>query len=395
MESPAPWKNNRWLPGVLNYKQLQELIDCGLIQNATGKIDLDASALDLHLSSEAYKMRRGSIKPFNKVYADILKDPYYADEHIKEADESFLLKTGNCYVFKIKEQLHPAITGNSPFYGQATAKSSIGRVDVIARLIVDGMQEYEKFIPDRVKESTGQMFLEITPITFDVKVKEDITLSQLRFCNGDFDDSIIRDEKFISSILNLSHPKDNVATLSVNVSNFAIADNVKAAAYCAKEKRETPIELWDKDKYNVEDFWDIQMSEEEQDVKSITIKVNNFYILRSVERISLPAGVCIYCRAMDETLGEMRIHYAGFVHPFFGLNRKDEKKGTPLIFEVRGHNVEVLLTQGEILARLFFYRMSELADDPDQKDTSAKQNIPDPYRNQELKLSNFFKPYKA
>jgi DNA topoisomerase IA len=55
---------------------------------------------------------------------------------------------------------------DTPIYGQATAKSSIGRVDVIARLIVDGMSEYEKFNPDEV--DSGDMFLEITPITFNV-----------------------------------------------------------------------------------------------------------------------------------------------------------------------------------------------------------------------------------
>lgn len=29
-------------------------------------------------------------------------------------------------------------------------------------------------------------------------------------------------------------------------------------------------------------------------------------------------GVAVYCRPSDETIGEMRIHYAGFVHPGFG-----------------------------------------------------------------------------
>ena len=31
------------------------------------------------------------------------------------------------------------------------------------------------------------MYLEITPINFNVVVKEGISISQLRFCNGDFD----------------------------------------------------------------------------------------------------------------------------------------------------------------------------------------------------------------
>ena len=106
-----------------------------------------------------------------------------------------------------------------------------------------------------------------------------------------------------------------------------------------------------------------------------------FYILRSKERLSVPAGIAIYCRASDETIGEMRIHYAGFVHPLFGLKRNDGKIGTPLIFEVRGHQVHVNLTDGEKMANLTFYRMSEVSDG---------EARPTKYENQTLQLSKFF-----
>ena len=82
-----------------------------------------------------------------------------------QEDEIFHLKKGRCYVFKTQENLHPAIVNSSPFHGQATAKSSIGRVDVIARLIVDGMKEYEKFTPKEV--TSGEMFLEINIVWRD------------------------------------------------------------------------------------------------------------------------------------------------------------------------------------------------------------------------------------
>jgi dCTP deaminase len=389
-ESSEPWKDSRWLPGVLNYIQMDELKKCGLIQNATKLIGRNDSALDLHLSSEAYIMLKGSIKPFERNYSDIVKDKYYA-EPLLASDKIFYLRKEHCYVFKIQEKLHPAIVNSSPFYGQATAKSSIGRVDVIARLIIDGMKEYEKFTPNEV--TSGEIFLEITPITFDVLVKEGISLSQLRFCNGDFENSMIKDEKFINAVLNLNQDSQNSATLSVDVSNFKIKSDLSAAAYCANGEIRNPLELWAEEKYNPSEFWIPKPSQEEQNIKSITIEKNNFYILRSLERIALPPGICIYCRAMDETLGEMRIHYAGFVHPLFGLNRKDNKKGTPLIFEVRGHNVDVLLTQGEILARLFFYRMSSPAEPPLSKKGKNNVETPQsvPYGDQELTLSKLFK----
>ncbi len=114
------------------------------------------------------------------------------------------------------------------------------------------------------------------------------------------------------------------------------------------------------------------------------ITQKNFYILRSKERIALPGEIAVYCRAIDETIGEMRIHYAGFAHPFFGEKREDKKKRTPLIFEVRGHSVDVSLNHREKMARLIFYRMSETCIHDPEKDT---------YTDQELKLSNLFKDW--
>jgi hypothetical protein len=89
--------------------------------------------------------------------------------------------------------------------------------------------------------------------------------------------------------------------------------------------------------------------------------------------------VAIYCQAVAETLGELRIHYAGFVHPRFGEGREDEK-GAPLIFEVRGHNVRTYLQDGETLARLEYYSMSQ-----DAEEYSCN------YSSQELTLSKYFK----
>jgi dCTP deaminase len=100
----------------------------------------------------------------------------------------------------------------------------------------------------------------------------------------------------------------------------------------------------------------------------------------------VPAGVAVYGRAIDETIGEMRIHYAGFVHPFFGTKRQDGRIGTPLIFEVRGHDVNVVLKHGEKMAGLIFYRMSEDAKEKTKEETRKKPT----FMNQDLTLSNYF-----
>lgn len=380
MSTNAPWNKERWLPGVLNKRQLIALQESHILSGIdVSKLENDASALDLHLTKEVYLLKKGSIKPFKINYQKILSDKYYADKYEPESDQSFLLKKGHCYIFKVQEKIHPYIN-QTKFFGQATAKSTVGRVDLIARLVVDGMSEYESLVPNKV--TSGDLYLEVTPITFNVKVRPGDSLAQLRFFYGRIEDSIIDDSDFIKSILNLESGS-NLGTLSVDLSNSELENcKASAAAFCAKDNIDDPIELWAKYKYPPKQFWESKSCNEHDGIKNVLIEENQFYILRSKERISLPGEVCIYCRAMDETLGEMRIHYAGFVHPYFGLNRADYKTGAPLIFEVRGHNVKVLLTDEEILARLYIYRMSEKA--PELGTATS-------YSNQELTLSRAFK----
>ena len=56
-----------------------------------------------------------------------------------------------------------------------------------------------------------------------------------------------------------------------------------------------------------------------------------------------------------------------------------------MIFEVRGHQVDVTLGHGEKMANLIFYRMS--------KDCSSEDNEQSAYGKQTLQLSKFFEEW--
>ena len=207
--------------------------------------------------------------------------------------------------------------------------------------------------------------------------------------DGNPEDSIVKDQNFIKSILHESSGGEGY--LTVDISNRK-QSGLDVAAFCALKsmRNDSFIELWKKKKGDGRpkpiNFWTFKASDSE---KRLILENGRFYLLRSKERITLPAGIAVYAKAMDETLGEMRIHYAGFVHPHFGMERKDHKIGTPLIFEVRAHNVNVTLGDGERLAKLVFYRMSKNAKikiSEDQKQIDEKRD----YNEQELKLSNHF-----
>ena len=293
-----------------------------------------------------------------------------------DLDGSFHLANRTTYVFKTRERLTRRLA-NANIYGQATAKSTIGRIDVLIRLIVDGMGTYEHFEPGCFQQLDGDMYLEITPITFDVRVRPGDRLSQLRFCIGPFDNAELAPSS-VAKIALRGCADDNDGYLSVELSDIKIGREL-CAALCATPSDEA-IPLWEKEaaeKPNPIKFWKRIRAGER---KRIKIEKGNFYILRSKELMALPSGIAVYCKASDETIGEMRIHYAGFVHPWFGRDRDDGKIGTPLIFELRGHQVDVSLADGERLANLVFYRMSNAA-------VKERENA---YSSQTLQLSKIF-----
>jgi len=360
---------------------LRQLCKPGWIENVSFKeVDpIDYSALDLTLSEEGYEMLEGCIKPFGEQYSQILGNKQFAKGLGKK--QSFVLEPKHTYVFRLQQRLGPKLLTSEAIYGQATARSSVGRVDVLARLIVDGMNSYEGFT---------QMYLEITPITFRVRVKPGIPLSQLRLFYGKPEDCEIDARELYGTVLQGNNIKDGC--LSVDLS---IDTEYGGCAFRATPNKRDIVALWKGGTTRTQKLWTLLESEmvpTEGDPKtSIRLEKNAFHILRSKERISLPGGIAVYCRAIDETIGEMRIHYAGFAHPFFGRERDDKRTGTPLIFEVRGHDVKVRLTDGEKMARLIFYRMSEDCKLPRQR----KHRKTSGYENQTLKLSGFFSPWQT
>lgn len=367
-----PW--DEWLPGVLSKTQVKTLIQDGFIRDTDESL-LDYSSIDLRLADEAYVLNT-CVKPFGRNFVRELVRQGLATKLPEPADGIYSLQRRRSYVFRIKERI-PEFNG-TPIYGSATAKSSVGRMDVLARLIVDGMHEYEGFIPEGAKG--GDMFLEVTPMTFNVRVKVGTALTQLRLFKGPQRDSLIQGETLLSTVFQTHEP--GAATLSVDLRPDRISE-LEVSALSAEQPKadgDSYVDLWKKPENERPRPWEYWRFERTDGNGRLRIKTDRFYIIRSREKIHLPKGIAVYCRASDETIGEMRIHYAGFVHPFFGAQRPDGTRGTPLIFEVRGHDIDVSLMDGEKMARLEFYRMSE----------DAEKEAAGSYDAQTLQLSKFF-----
>ena len=382
--------------GILCKKQLRKHIDdtpSHIIPGDLG-IELDdiigLSSLDLPIGQEYWEMLGSCRTGLEYRVTDIIRK-YAKDERPKQLSGQLVLQQGNIYLFKIDCHLDLSGTHVS---GKATARSSIGRLDVLARLLTNHGPMF-----DRVDENyDGDLYLEVTPITFDLIVKPGTVLSQLRLYKGgehlfSLTNEALKYEDDFPVVNRNGEPQmkpcDNAQSQTVYPFCLDLTKDTVAgcSGFVAKKKKEECPDAIDPSKdayYDPKDFWKPVPPKD----GAISLDVNRLYILRSKERLRLPGHLALECQAYTETMGEWRIEYAGFAHPYFGSSRKDGTHGTPLMFEVRGHNIPTLLTDGIPLGNVSFKRMSRVPDEP----KAAERG---PYEEQELKLSRCFKEWSS
>ena len=129
------------------------------------------------------------------------------------------------------------------------------------------------------------------------------------------------------------------------------------------------------------DFWEAIV------VKSgrheLVLVPDEFYILASHEDVRVEADQAAEMVAYDTSVGEARVHYAGFLDPGFGLP-DHAGRGSKIVLEVRSHDVPFLLEHGQRVGTIEYEPMLER---PDQL---YGQEIQSNYQGQGLKLSKHF-----
>jgi dCTP deaminase len=228
-------------------------------------------------------------------------------------------------------------------------KSSTGRLDIFCRTILNYCDEYEK-IP---LNYSGEMYIEITPRSFPIEFQKGDSLNQMRLVMKDhnrvYDEEIqtIHENDFITLDENNTKifPKlKNGLTLSVDLSS-----SNKINAYIAKEN--TPTLTFSKVlHHSIKDFW----KPANINNKKIVIKKNNFYILKSKEKIQIPQNMAGEMIPYDTSLGDFRAHYAGFFDPGFG---KDF--GSCAVLEVKTSEIDIILEDGQSIARIIFEKLNK------------------------------------
>lgn len=360
--------------GVLPSQALRAAISSSEIQShrAIDPTQVQPASLDLRLSDVAYRVN-ASFLPGPKFTVN-QKLERLAMHSFSLADGA-ILERGCVYIIPLQERLRL----RSRTSAMANPKSSVGRLDVFARVITDNGVRFDS-IEERY---SGPLYVEIAPRTFSIKVREGSRLVQLRIRRGSPPASEQFHKDLHEEFKNVSGP-DAPGTMG---RSLAFTVDVKGSGidsiigYRAK-KFSGLIDIDQVAAYDPQDYWEPVRS---RNGRGLVLDPEDFYILASKESVVVPPDCAAEMLAYDTLVGEFRVHYAGFFDPGFG-HESTGGHGTRAVLEVRSHEVPFLVEDGQIVGRLAYERLAAAPD------TLYGAGVGS-YQKQGLALAKHFKPW--
>ncbi len=366
--------------GILPSQRLRQLVENGQVRASTPVLpdQIQPSSVDLRLGPVAYRVR-ASFLPNEHSTVRRKLDAHTLEEIPLAEPVSF--ERGQVYVVPLEEELSlPAHIS-----GRANPKSTTGRLDIFTRLLTDYGREFDT-VPAGY---TGKLYAEIVPGTFQVRVGRGARLNQLRLSRGTPGASDARLSRLDEEV-SLVYGEGDVRGAAVIAGGLRFSVDLAGTEGSApgvigyRARRDAPeVDLARVGHYRPEAFWDPIYRSEARD---LILDPEQFYILASREKVRIPPQFAAEMVPYDPSVGEFRIHYAGFFDPGFGYGT-DDIKGTRAVLEVRSHEVPFLLEDGQYVGRLLFERLMDIPD------KLYGQGIGSSYQKQGLALSKHFLPF--
>jgi dCTP deaminase len=329
-------------PGILPCQAIEALIANGAITADTPFEDdqVQPASLDLRLGARAWRVRASFLPGRHTVRERIAE----VAMHEVDLTRSFVLERGCVYIAELQERLKlpPGVSA------RANPKSSTGRVDVFVRLLSDRGNAFD----DVDENYDGPIYMEIAPQTFSVLVRTGTRLNQLRLKTG---------------------APEHLRTESVGV------DLTGEIAGFRGRRHAGVVDLDKEDGHDPRDFWEPLVPRNGQ----LLLDPGEFYILASKQAVEIPVMEAAEMTPIDPSVGEFRVHYAGFFDPGFGTDEA-HGKGSKGVLEVRSHETPFILEDGQTVARLVYEPLT-------QKPDRLYGDLGSHYQRQGLKLSKHFR----
>ncbi|ODT60051.1 2'-deoxycytidine 5'-triphosphate deaminase [Phenylobacterium sp.] len=300
-------------PGILPSQSIEELIATGAI-GASRPFDPDQvqpASLDLRLGARAWRVRASFLPGLGRTVPQRLAS---LAMHELDLSRGAVLERGCVYIAELQESL-ALPKGVS---ARANPKSSTGRVDVFVRLLTDNSVAFD----DVAEGYSGPTYIEIAPQTFSILVRASTRLNQLRLKRGE-------------------PPKLQIRSVGVDLTQ-------EIAGFRAR-RHAGVVDMDHVDGHDPKDFWEPLIPRHGE----LLLDPGEFYILASKEAVEIPVLQAAEMTPIDPSVGEFRVHYAGFFDPGFGTEEAGGV-GSRGVLEVRSHETPFLLEDGQTVARLVY-----------------------------------------
>ncbi len=334
---------------------------------------LQPASLDLRLGPVAYRVRASFLPGPNATVLDKIQQ---LDGYAIDLTGGAVLEKGCVYVVPLLESLR--LTGGVT--GFANPKSSTGRLDILTRLLTDRSSAFDQI----ERGYQGPLYIEIAPRTFSIVIRQGTRLNQVRFRRGSPSIATtelqrLHDEGMLT--FGGDHQDKNIKEKLVGVSiDLQGAGQDSLIGYRAK-KHTDRIDLDRIGQYEPRDFWEPLYYHRDP---AIILNPDDFYILVTREAVRVPPDYAAEMVAYDTTVGEFRVHYAGFFDPGFGWDTSTG--GSKAVLEVRSHEVPFMLEHGQTVGWLRYEKMAA------RPDRLYGPGIGSNYQNQGLALAKQFRP---
>jgi len=338
--------------GVLPNQYLERLIEDGSVGAPAGspvpRQNVQPASLDLRLGPVAYPLQC-SFLPGREPVAQRMRGLLMGEVDLR--GDGGELEVGRPYLIPLQERLRLPATMRA----KANPKSSTGRADVFTRVITDRSYRFDEIAAGY----EGALHLEVVPLSFRIRVRENLSLNQLRVSVGR---AALSDEELVQA--HAATPLLYEHGLPVPVTDLAVAnglflgvnlrgDRARQIGYRAQNAAPL-LDMTRTRAARVDAYWErIQPAFPGR----VILERKRFYLLMSNEAVRIPPHLAAEMTAYDPTSGELRTHYAGFFDPGFGYDRGGDFSGSTAALEVRAHDVDFMIEHGQRVCKLTFERM--------------------------------------
>jgi dCTP deaminase len=306
--------------------ELKQLMQRGWINGVPPKC-IQPASLDVPLTHEIYRMPGSILPKKGQTIRQLVDERAFYKLNVDQP-----LEVGHYYL--IKSPLSFSLPMD--VVGCANNKSSSGRINLQGRLLLDGVNFFDTIPAGYQGEVWVEAHPQLAPVFLDPDQSQN-AINQIRI--RETHEHVLGEDdirSFHSKTPLLYHPdgqplKDSELCFGAGGRSLLVGVDLTFENSCYRgRRRQDEIIHMSKRDIPAEKFFSKVQTEDYR----LFLQKDHFYIMGSLQKVSVPPDVCITMLPFQSQHGEFRSHFAGFFDPGNGYGVKGEEKGFTVTMEV-------------------------------------------------------------